>query len=306
MNLTTLTSAQLRQALVLKEQIEILEQQLAAITGSALVEVATSEVDVETAETEVAAKAPAKRGKRGAVKEAVIDLVRKAGRTGITIKEISSALGRSYGSISVWFNSTGKKVKQIVKVGRGKYGWVGVSSATEPAPTITAEKPKAKKANGNRRGELKDSIASLVKGSGKAGITAKEVASSLGLALPRVYNWFLSTGKKVKQIKKVGPAKYAWAGASATTAEPAVSAKPSPEVKSAKPKAKKSGEKSYGSVKESIIQLVQKSGKSGITVGEIAKNLGVRSGNIYSWFTSTGKKVKAIKKIGPGQYTWVG
>jgi len=221
MNLTTLTAAQLRRALLLKEQIEGLEKQLTALGGGSEASLAEEDAEptVDSAKAGPKKGATPKRGKRGAVKEAVIDLVKAAGPAGITVKEIAAALGKSYGSISVWFNSTGKKVKAINKVGRAKYAWISVSEPTAHAVTERpkAKQPGAKKSTAsqpkpNQRGALKDSIVGLVKAGGKAGVSAKEVATKVSLPLPRIYNWFLSTGKKVKQIKKVGPAKYAWAG----------------------------------------------------------------------------------------------
>ena len=64
------------------------------------------------------------RGKRGAVKEAIIKVVQAAGKAGISVKDVASTLGVKYGNVSVWFGSTGKKVKEIKRVGRGTYAWV--------------------------------------------------------------------------------------------------------------------------------------------------------------------------------------
>jgi len=319
MNLTTLTIAQLRQALAIKEQIEALEHELATITGTSVANISSASpaLDVESAEAVVKRSAPATHGKRGAVKEAIIELVKKAGSAGIEVKEIAAALGKSNASVSVWFIGTGKKVKEIKKLGRGKYGWVSTSEpAAEPATAAKPEKPTkkqsslkkstAKKPKANQRGELKDSIASLVKASGEAGITAKKVAAILGLPLPRIYNWFNATGEQVREIKKVGPAKYAWVANSTPAADPYAPIEAPAKAKPQKSSADKPNTKAYGGVKEAIINLVKGSGKAGIKVGEIAASLGVKTGNIYSWFTTTGKKVKQIKKAGPGKYAWKG
>ena len=319
MNLTTLTTAQLRQALAIKEHIEALEQELATITAAPVANTAATSpaLDVESDKAEVKKSAPATHGKRGAVKEAIIELVKKAGPAGIAVKEIAAALGKSNASVSIWFIGTGKKVKEIKKLGRGKYGWVSTSTpAAEPAAAAKPEKTTkkqssvkkstAKKQKANQRGELKDSIASLVKASGETGITAKKVAAILGLPLPRIYNWFNATGKKVHGINKVGPAKYAWVANSTPAADLYAPIEASAKAKPQKSSARKAETKSYGGVKEAIINLVKASGKAGITVGEIAEKLGVKTGNIYSWFTTTGKKVKQIKKAGPGKYAWKG
>lgn len=66
----------------------------------------------------------ASRSKRGAVKEAIIAAVKAAGKAGISVKDVALQLGVKYGNVSVWFGSTGKKVKEIKRVGRGTYAWV--------------------------------------------------------------------------------------------------------------------------------------------------------------------------------------
>jgi hypothetical protein len=47
-------------------------------------------------------------------------------------------------------------------------------------------------------------------------------------------------------------------------------------------------------------------GKEGMRVKELAKKLGTSDGNITNFFQSTAKKIKEIKKVGPGQFAWVG
>jgi hypothetical protein len=60
-----------------------------------------------------------------------------------------------------------------------------------------------------------------------------------------------------------------------------------------------------GALKDAIIELLKGAGKPGIAVKEIAARVNARPGNIHVWFTSTGKKVKEIKKIAPATYAWV-
>jgi len=59
-------------------------------------------------------------------------------------------------------------------------------------------------------GRLKASIPELLKRAGKEGLAVKEIASRLGLKAGSVYRWFYDC--KIKQIKKVGLARYAWVG----------------------------------------------------------------------------------------------
>ena len=65
------------------------------------------------------------RSERGAVKEAIIGIIKGAGKAGVTVKDVAETLGVKYANASVWFGSTGKKIKEIKRVARGTYAWVG-------------------------------------------------------------------------------------------------------------------------------------------------------------------------------------
>ncbi len=65
------------------------------------------------------------KSQRGAVKEAIISVIKGAGKAGITVKDVAETLGIKYANASVWFGSTGKKVREIKRVARGTYAWVG-------------------------------------------------------------------------------------------------------------------------------------------------------------------------------------
>ena len=77
---------------------------------------------------EAAAKEPirAKKGKQfGQLKESVIQVLKAAGPKGITLKEICGKLQLSQGHLNTWLYATGKKIKEIKKIGRGVYAWKG-------------------------------------------------------------------------------------------------------------------------------------------------------------------------------------
>lgn len=59
-------------------------------------------------------------------------------------------------------------------------------------------------------------------------------------------------------------------------------------------------------LKATIIEVLQKAGKEGVTVRGIAEKVGVDPNRIYNWFYGTGSKVKPIKKIGEATYRWEG
>ena len=63
------------------------------------------------------------RSSRGGLKGRIIRALRAAGIQGVTVKDLAGRLGKSYGNVSVWFHTTGKRVKEIKKVAPGKFAW---------------------------------------------------------------------------------------------------------------------------------------------------------------------------------------
>ena len=57
-----------------------------------------------------------------------------------------------------------------------------------------------------------------------------------------------------------------------------------------------------GELKEKIISALRAAGKRGITIADLSRKLRVKRANLYVWFNGTGRKVRAIKKIGPAKY----
>jgi phage antirepressor YoqD-like protein len=56
-------------------------------------------------------------------------------------------------------------------------------------------------------------------------------------------------------------------------------------------------------LKGAILKALQDAGTKGITVKEIAAKVKAKPNNIFSWFYSTGKKIKGLKKIGEAKYS---
>ena len=85
-----------------------------------------------------------------------------------------------------------------------------------PAVATAAKEPKAPKAKrgGKRggRGKLMEKIIGLLKAAGKEGLPVKSISESLKLKPQNVHVWFSSTGRKVKEIKKLSPGTFAWVG----------------------------------------------------------------------------------------------
>lgn len=57
-----------------------------------------------------------------------------------------------------------------------------------------------------------------------------------------------------------------------------------------------------GALKAQILEALRASGAKGVGVKELSKELGVKNQNIHVWFSSTGKKLGTIQKVGAGRY----
>jgi hypothetical protein len=62
-----------------------------------------------------------RRSKRGALKEKILRALRSAGKKGATVGELSKKLKVPSANLYVWFNSTGRSVPGIRKIGVAKY-----------------------------------------------------------------------------------------------------------------------------------------------------------------------------------------
>jgi hypothetical protein len=69
---------------------------------------------------------PGKTGRKGKrIKEALLKLLKSAGPSGITVKELAAKLKVKPNNVFSWFYTTGKKVSGIKKVGEAKYSYNG-------------------------------------------------------------------------------------------------------------------------------------------------------------------------------------
>lgn len=59
-----------------------------------------------------------------------------------------------------------------------------------------------------------------------------------------------------------------------------------------------------GMLKQEILSNLTQAGEKGMSVRELSTKLGMRSQNIHVWFSSTGKKVPGLQKIGEGRYRY--
>jgi hypothetical protein len=80
------------------------------------------------------------------------------------------------------------------------------SGSPAKEPNIKKGKPR----RGRRRLKLKDKILTALQAAGKAGRSVKELAEDLKANRGSVSVWFYTTGKKIKGLKKIGPARHAY------------------------------------------------------------------------------------------------
>ncbi|MBE2203885.1 MAG: hypothetical protein IAE94_06085 [Chthoniobacterales bacterium] len=69
----------------------------------------------------VEAKTPGKKGKRETLKESILAALKTAGSEGMAVKDLSAKLGVKNKNVHVWFSSTGKAMKELKKVGTGRW-----------------------------------------------------------------------------------------------------------------------------------------------------------------------------------------
>jgi hypothetical protein len=131
MNLAQVTSVDLKHIAKLVGQKESLQAQIAKIdtelgrfeSGQPAAP-AKSKPGQKPGRPAKAKPAKVKRAARGSVRAAIIELVKGAGESGITVKAIAAKLGMGYSRVFTWFYNTGNRIKTIKKAGPGKYVWV--------------------------------------------------------------------------------------------------------------------------------------------------------------------------------------
>jgi hypothetical protein len=118
MNLTSLTSSDLKHIMVLLQRREALQAQITKIDRS------LAAYDSGSAKPRPVTRA-GKRHPRGSLKAAIVSLVQQAGPNGIKVRDIADRLGLKPDRVHAWFYITGKNVREIKKLGEATYGWAG-------------------------------------------------------------------------------------------------------------------------------------------------------------------------------------
>ena len=118
MALSDLSSAQLQQLIHLVKEKESLQVQLAGVKRSLDGLFAGNSVEKKTSSV----KEPKVR-RRAALKDGLLKKLQAAGKDGLTIKALAASLRAKPASVSVWFYTTGKKIKSIKKVGKARFAY---------------------------------------------------------------------------------------------------------------------------------------------------------------------------------------
>ncbi len=128
MNLSSLTSADLKRITALlsrKEQlaaeIQKIEGELASFGSVQKRSGRTARASAPAPSAPEAGQISGGRARRGQLKEVLLTLLKEAGREGISIQDLSSKAGVKPLNVSAWLAATGKKLGTIEKAGRGVY-----------------------------------------------------------------------------------------------------------------------------------------------------------------------------------------
>ena len=147
--LTILSVKDLKQAVAIRERIDGLQRELDRITGAQAAPVRNGVRRRKKGKMSAAARArisagmkarwAKRRGKQRAstlaaaktkgrspgapLKGRIIQALKTAGQSGVTVKDMAAKLGKSYGNISVWFHTTAKGIKEIKKIEPGRFAW---------------------------------------------------------------------------------------------------------------------------------------------------------------------------------------
>jgi len=122
MSLSSLTSAQLHRLIELVKEKEAIQAKLAQVERS-LTDLESGEVTKD--ESPAKRRGPRRGRRRGGLKDALLKKLQAAGKDGLTVKELAASLNAKPTSVSVWFYTTGKKIKGIKKVGKARFAYAG-------------------------------------------------------------------------------------------------------------------------------------------------------------------------------------
>jgi DNA-binding NarL/FixJ family response regulator len=128
-------------------------------------------------------------------------------------------------------------------------------------------------------------LESLIKLTKKRDILLDEL-KKLEAAITSVYSGGKAESRIVRRRRSMGRRGPAGVAAEAKTAKPS--------------EAQTSGRR--GALKARILAALRTAGDKGVAVKELSAKLGVKNQNVHVWFSSTGKKLGTIQRVGAGRY----
>ncbi|ALJ56426.1 hypothetical protein AMD24_00238 [Candidatus Xiphinematobacter sp. Idaho Grape] len=66
--------------------------------------------------------------KPGVLKKRILEMLRLAGATGVTVSEIAKELSIRPANVHVWFSTTGKRLEEVAKVAPGRFCYHATTS----------------------------------------------------------------------------------------------------------------------------------------------------------------------------------
>ena len=129
--------------------------------------------------------------------------------TGVQLSPVKRRGGRGRGKLSASARariSVAMKARWAKRKGQKR----GITKSFRVAKTFRRVAAKTRKPS--PRGQLKEQIIQTLKTAGKSGATVKDIARKTGRSYGNISVWFHTTAKGVKEIKKVAPGRFAWAG----------------------------------------------------------------------------------------------
>ena len=136
----TLSTTDLKNLVKLSEQKDAIQAKLDSI--NAKIDSAVAGKSGSAKAVLIKAKVGKKASGRSNLKGLITEFLKSAEGATVPVKELASKLGIKNQSVHVWFNTTGKKIEEIKKVGAGAYAWITAPLTPEPA----AKPKKVKKA----------------------------------------------------------------------------------------------------------------------------------------------------------------
>ena len=128
------------------------------------------------------------------------------------IESLEKELSRIIGTGTPGVTKAPQKKRKLSAAARAKISArMKARWAKRKGKKLVSRVAKAKAKGRSPGAPLKARIVGTLKAAGKSGATVKDIAKKLGKSYGNISVWSHTTGKAVKEIKKVEPGRFAWA-----------------------------------------------------------------------------------------------